>query len=83
MTTDITLETEIRKALENGLTGLTLFRSPSGRWQASERNAASGTSWAVFTADDPIDALMAVLTPTSKAYLALRVAVAKAVKARS
>lgn len=83
MTTDITLATELRKAQENGLNGLTLFRTPKGRWQASERSAATGTSWAVFTADDPVDALLAVLTPTSKAYLALRAAVARAVKSRS
>lgn len=55
----MTLETAIREAASRGLSGLTLWPTNDGLWQAS---AKRGDGWRVEHAADPADALRAALS---------------------
>jgi len=57
----MTLDDTLREAASRGLTGLTLWPTQDGRWQANARRAGS-TGWRVEFAADPADALRLVLS---------------------
>jgi hypothetical protein len=59
----MTLEQALREAAKRGLSGLTLWPTSDGRWQA---NAKRGNGWLVEHAADPVDALRLALSPLSE-----------------
>jgi hypothetical protein len=58
----MTVETALKHAVSvDRITGLTLWRTFEGRWQASIRRK-DGVSWNVVTLDDPVEAVLAALS---------------------
>jgi len=82
---ELDLTTYLERAIAAGVTGVTLYATPGGRWQAAEqrRGAGKDASWKVFVHNDPILALIGSLSIEGRRVTDLHSALKRAVAARS
>ena len=79
----VDLAEQFEKAIASGVTGITLYGTPGGKWQAAEQRRSKDSSWHVFAHHDPVEALMGVLTVEGRRMVDLHAAFRRAITARA